>query len=40
MERKDYSQSCNGNDDDTNNPCWQCIYFVFPIGCMIDEKED
>ena len=40
MERKDYSQICNRDDDDTNNPCWQCVHFIFPIGCMVDEKDD
>ena len=39
-ERKDYSASCNGDDDDTNNPCWKCINFFFPIGCMIDELKE
>lgn len=37
-EKKDYSDVCNGDDDYTSNPCWKCKYFVFPIGCMIDEE--
>lgn len=36
---KDCSAVCNGNDDDTTNPCWQCIYFCFPIGCMKGELK-
>lgn len=36
----DYSSTCNMNDDDESNPCFQCVRFVFPIGCMIDEGED
>ncbi len=42
--KKDYSQQCSMDDD--NEPlCWECKYFVFPIGCMIgedveDEKSD
>lgn len=34
-EKKDYSEHCNLNDEDMNNPCLQCKNFVFPIGCMI-----
>ena len=28
--RKDFSSVCNGDDDDLTNPCWECIYFIFP----------
>lgn len=36
-DRSDYSCICNKNDEDLNNPCWRCIYFIFPIGCMFYE---
>lgn len=32
---EDYSATCNLNDEDTNNKCWQCARFCFPIGCMV-----
>lgn len=38
--KEDYSNICNGDDDDTTNPCWECIYFCFPIGCMKGEEEN
>lgn len=38
--RKDFSSVCNGDDDDLTNPCWECIYFIFPIGCMIGELDN
>lgn len=40
-EKKDYSVTCNLNDEDMNNNCWNCSNFCFPIGCMvgIDEEE-
>lgn len=38
MDKIDGSLICNGDDDNTTNPCWNCKYFVFPIGCMKGEK--
>ena len=35
--RKDYSHECS-HDDDNDPLCWQCNYFVFPIGCMLGEE--
>lgn len=40
LQKQDYSITCNMDDDDENNPCWQCIYFCFPIGCMKNEEEE
>lgn len=37
--RQDYSKTCDGDDDNENNPCWSCIKFCFPIGCMIDFED-
>lgn len=37
-EKIDGSLVCNGDDDDLSNPCWECKYFVFPIGCMKGEE--
>lgn len=37
MEKKDYSKTCNRNDNDPTNPCQHCMMGVWPIGCMIDE---
>lgn len=39
-EKQDYSAVCDMNDDNENNPCWDCRYFVFPIGCMKGEGEE
>lgn len=39
LVKQDYSSTCNMDDDDENNPCWQCKHFCFPIGCMKDEEE-
>jgi len=39
-ERADYSATCNRDDEDLANPCWQCAYFCFPIGCMYGEEEN
>lgn len=36
-EKKDYSATCNLNDEDKNNDCWGCSRFCFPIGCMVFE---
>lgn len=35
----DDSRVCNHDDDDITNPCWDCKYFVFPIGCMKGDVE-
>lgn len=32
--KHDYSNECDMNDDNENNPCWNCSYFCFPIGCL------
>ena len=37
--KKDYSNICTMDDEDMNNPCWECQYFLFPIGCMKWEEE-
>lgn len=37
-EKVDYSTTCNGDDEDLNNRCWQCSRFCFPIGCMVGEE--
>ena len=37
-DKHDYSNECDMNDDNENNPCWNCYYFCFPIGCMKDEE--
>lgn len=36
--KQDFSKQCNMNDDDIRNNCWNCIYFCFPIGCMLGEE--
>lgn len=38
--KKDYSDECDFDDDNENNPCWQCIHFCFPIGCMKGEDNE
>ena len=38
-EKKDFSNICNKDDEDLNNPCWKCNRFLFPIWCMIDEDN-
>lgn len=38
LDRKDYSSECT-MDDDHDEHCWSCTYFVFPIGCMKGEEE-
>lgn len=38
--KKDFSGICNGDDDDLENDCWNCIHFLFPIGCMKGEEEN
>lgn len=39
-EKIDYSTNCNLNDEDTNNNCWGCLRFCFPIGCMVGEDGE
>lgn len=40
MDKKDYSQNCDFDDDSGKNDCWYCIHFLFPIGCMYGEDRD
>lgn len=40
MEKIDYSINCNLDDEDTNNNCFGCSRFCFPIGCMVGEEND
>jgi hypothetical protein len=40
VNKKDYSQNCDFDDDSGKNDCWHCIHFLFPIGCMYGEDED
>ena len=37
-DKHDYSNECDMNDDNESNPCWNCFYFCFPIGCMKGEE--
>ncbi len=37
-ERKDLSEFCDGDDENMDNDCWHCQYFLFPIGCMYGEE--
>ena len=37
--KKDYSATCDLNDENLNNDCWGCVRFLFPIGCMVGEEE-
>ena len=39
-EKRDLSNNCSKDDEDTNNDCWGCNYFCFPIGCMFDEDKN
>ena len=36
-EKRDLSKGCNFDDDSDINDCFNCIYFLFPIGCMYGE---
>lgn len=36
---KDYSKECT-HDDDNDKRCWNCIHFIFPIGCMLDKDAE
>lgn len=38
IEKIDRSKNCNLDDEDLDNNCFDCSYFVFPIGCMKGEK--
>lgn len=38
--KKDYSRNCDFDDDSGKNDCLNCIYFLFPIGCMYGEDEN
>lgn len=38
-QKIDYSDVCDGNDDNPNNPCTKCFWGVFPIGCMKGEDD-
>ena len=38
-KKLDYSDTCNKDDDDLANPCFKCINFCFPIGCMLGEED-
>lgn len=42
QEKRDRSAECDRNDENLNNPCWECEYFLFPVGCMhgVDEDAD
>ena len=35
----DYSQNCDFDDNSGKNDCWNCIHFLFPIGCMYGEDR-
>ena len=37
--KKDYSATCDLNDENPNNDCWGCDNFLFPIGCMVLELK-
>ena len=37
-ELYDFSHTCTMNDE-TDPNCTKCRNFVFPIGCMLHEKE-
>ena len=39
ITKKDYSATCDLNDENRNNPCFQCVKFLFPIGCMVLELK-
>lgn len=38
LEKCDFSNECDKNDENMKNPCWDCNYFCFPIGCMLGEE--
>lgn len=37
--KQDLSLTCNLDDEDMANDCWNCSRFLFPIGCMCDEDN-
>ena len=39
QQNNDLSHNCDFNDENPKNNCWECTYFLFPIGCMFHEKE-
>lgn len=39
-DKKDLSHTCDMNDDNMENDCWHCVYFLFPIGCMYGEERN
>lgn len=39
MTKTDNSKNCNFDDDDMNNDCEHCVYFLFPIGCMYYDED-
>lgn len=39
-DKKDLSQNCDKDDENKNNDCWNCSYFLFPIGCMFYEEKE
>lgn len=39
-QRTDHSATCNLDDDDVSNKCWECSRFLFPIGCMVGEDGE
>ena len=40
VDKKDLSQNCDFDDDSGKNDCWNCEYFLFPIGCMYGEDGE
>lgn len=39
-EKNDYSYVCDKDDENLENDCWNCAYFLFPIGCMHGEDTE
>ena len=37
IKLKDLSNECDFDDDNLDNDCTHCKYFLFPIGCMYFE---
>lgn len=37
--KKDYSEVCS-HDDETDINCWNCLHFIFPIGCKLNEDSN
>ena len=38
-EKRDYSLTYD-HDSDSDDQCWECKYFLFPIGCMYGKNEE